>query len=143
MIYTFIIYRNFYKIHGITEEIAQNGESFISVMKLFYADFRNIKHMIGHNVSFDVNVMKSEMIRKNLLKLLKEFDTINKICTMHHCKNIVNIKTKKGTIKFPKQSELYCFVLNKSMQSAHNSKYDVFNLGKIVTRLIENKQLKL
>lgn len=131
------------EIHGITEEIAQNGESFIAVMKKFYPDFKQVKCMIGHNVNFDVNVMKSEMIRRKLTKLKSEFDSVKKICTMRTCKDIAKVMTKQGKIKFPTQTELYNSIMGKQMEDAHNSKYDVLNLGQIVSKLIEDEMITM
>lgn len=131
-------------IHGITEEMAHNGEGFLSVMRIFYNDFKNIKCMFGHNVNFDINILKSEIIRRQKMLLLGAFDKIKKVCTMLLCKDIAQIPRKSGGgIKFPTQTELYQKIVGEAMEDAHNAKYDVLNLGKIVTTLIEKKLIDI
>ena len=130
-------------IHGITEEMAQNGEPFGKVMQLFYDDFKNVKFMLAHNVKFDDNIIKSELYRRQRFATVIDFNKIKKICTMQSTIDIVNILNKNGKPKYPRQCELYKHVMGEEMNNAHNAKYDVINLGKIVTKLLENKQLKL
>lgn len=124
-------------IHGITEEMANQGESFLEVIKMFYEDFNRVNFFVGHNINFDINVLKSELIRRNMHRVKGEFGKRKAICTMHIGKEIVRIPRKVGGFKFPKQSELYEKVLGEKMENAHDAKYDVLNLGKIVSRLIE------
>lgn len=131
------------EIHGITEEMAQNGYMFKSVMNKFCQDLKNIQAIIAHNINFDDNVLKSEMIRYDLYILLNEYNKIKKICSMKKCKNIVKVIGKSGKIKYPRQCELYKCVIGEEMMNAHNSKYDVINLGKVITKLIKQKRIKV
>ena len=130
------------EIHGITEEIANGGEKFETVMQLFRNDFAKAICLIGHNVTFDVNIIKSELIRRSKTEMLAEFKMPKKICTMLSLTDYVGIKTKTGKTKYPKQCELYEHVLGRKMLDAHNAKSDVKNLGEIITELIKNKKIK-
>lgn len=130
------------EIHGITEEMAQKGHLFKNVMHVFSQDIKKVKIIIGHNINFDNNVLKSEMIRHDLYILLNEFDKITKVCSMKKCKSIVKVRGKSGKIKYPKQRELYECVMGEEMLNAHDAKYDVFNLGKVITKLIKQKKFK-
>ena len=131
------------EIHGITEEIAQKGKMFIDVMKVFYKDFSKVDCMIAHNVNFDVNILKSEMLRRKLFKLNDAFDKIKKLCTMQTCTNIVNARNAYGKLKSPNQSELYQCVIGKPMENAHNAKYDVLNLGLVVSKLLASEKITI
>jgi DNA polymerase III epsilon subunit-like protein len=125
------------RIHGITPEIANTGKSFMEVMIKFYNDFTTVKYIVGHNISFDVNVMKSEMMRRSLISMMNDFNKCIPVCTMKKCKTLVGAVSVKGRLKYPKQSELYEFVMKEKMTNAHNSKYDVLNLGKVISKLIQ------
>lgn len=129
-------------IHGITEKIANKGENFIDVLKLFENDFIKINYIIGHNIQFDVNILTNEMIRNNKKDCLEKFRKLTQICTMQECCNFVQIPKQFGTgYKYPKQEELYKKIFSKKMENAHNAMYDVLNLGDIVERLISLKIL--
>ncbi len=61
---------------------------------------------------------------------------------MNHTKNMVNVKNKYG-IKYPSLAELYQYAFNTNIENAHNSKYDVINLHKILKYLYENNKITL
>lgn len=128
-------------IHGITEEIASKGFMFSDIVKKFRNDFMKVKYIVGHNVQFDANVLMSEMIRRNMNSLMREFQSIKRFCTAEFGKTITNFYTRNGFHRFPKQMELYEEVVGEKMKDAHNSKYDVLNLGKIVSTLITQGRL--
>lgn len=129
-------------IHGITDEMAQTGQLFKVVINKFYEDVKNVSAIIAHNINFDDNVLKSEMIRHDLFTLLNEYDKVNKICSMKKCKYIVKALGVNGQIKNPKQLELYKFVIGEEMMGGHDAKYDVLNLGRVITKLIKQKKFK-
>lgn len=92
-------------IHGITNEIAmQKGKDIGIILKDFLADLDKANYIIGHNVSFDVNVVNAELIRKGYTNT-----NIHKkqICTMKSSVNICKIPDFKGRYKYPKLQELY------------------------------------
>ena len=61
------------KIHGITNEISQkNGTNIESIINEFFSHLRNVDLLVGHNVSFDINMIKVE-----LLRLIYETNTIS------------------------------------------------------------------
>jgi DNA polymerase-3 subunit alpha len=123
------------EFHGITNEIAQhNGLLLSDILQYFEAHLINITHIIAHNIEFDINVIKSECFRLRCDNLLNIIDSKILICTMHLTKDIVKAKNKYG-IKYPSLAELYKFAFNENITNAHNSKYDVINLHKIVEYL--------
>jgi DNA polymerase III epsilon subunit-like protein len=131
------------EIHGITKEIANRGEKFVKILGKFLDDMGKAKYLIGHNIEFDINVLKNECLNRNMMDEMKMIDGKKTICTMKTCKNLVNSKSKIGRSKNPTQHELFEFVMGREMENAHNSKYDVLNLGMVVSRLINVKFLIL
>ena len=52
------------KIHGITSEISKaKGVNIDIVLNDFFDNLRNVDLLIGHNVSFDINMVKVEILR--------------------------------------------------------------------------------
>lgn len=124
-------------IHGITKEIAERGDDFKCVVKILCDDLDKIKIIFGHNIKFDVGVLKSEMMRCHCDDGLNKISNARFVCTMNSCKKLVGAKNKRGHLKYPTQSELYECVLNRKMNIAHNAKFDVLNLGEVVSKLIK------
>ena len=135
---------NNYEFHNITNEISDNGFQFDVVMNIFYEKLKLCKYIIAHNINFDINVIKSELFRRqkyDLISLLENYDTI---CTVKTFKYIVKAKNKYNKIKDPSLKELYYYAFKKDIENAHNSKYDVINLHKATKYLMDNnKSIKL
>jgi DNA polymerase III epsilon subunit-like protein len=121
-------------IHGITDEISANGVQLEYVMQQYKIMLSQCDTIIAHNAKFDINVIKSELVRKELFDIVDLIDTKQIVCTMMSTKELVNIKNKYG-IKFPSLAELYYYLFDCQLENAHNSKYDVINLHKIVAEL--------
>ena len=52
------------KIHGVTNEVSQkNGSNINSILSKFFYNLRNVDLLVGHNVSFDINMVKVELLR--------------------------------------------------------------------------------
>ena len=91
----------------------------------------NANTVIGHNVSFDINVIKAEIYREignNALSLKHDNNIIDTmILGMDVCK-IPNTNYRERQIhpyKFPKLSELYSTLFHCPMKNAHNAMADV------------------
>jgi DNA polymerase III epsilon subunit-like protein len=121
-------------IHGITDEISANGVELEYVLEQFKNMLSQCNTIIAHNAKFDVNVIKSELVRKELFDIIDMIDSKKIVCTMMSTKELVNIRNKYG-IKFPSLAELYYYLFDCQLENAHNSKYDVINLHKIVAEL--------
>ena len=108
--------------HNITNEISnKSGLPFNLVCNNFYETLKKCSHIIAHNISFDINVIKNELYRINRNDIIQEINKKKLICTMYETKNIMNIK------KNPSLKELYKFATNNILENHHNSKYDVIN----------------
>lgn len=118
--------------HGITNEISENkGISFSEIAKEISIYLKQVSHIIAHNAAFDVNIIKSELYRIGMHSIISEMNTKHILCTMKHTKFIVNARNIYG-VKYPSLSELYTFIVKENIENAHNSKYDVINLHKII-----------
>ena len=134
----FIITEENAKIHGITTEISlAKGTSLLPVLEEFFADFDSADHIVGHNVSFDINMIKAELQRlimnssdKKIEDYLTTINTSTKFyCTMQETIELcaIELKDKYGRSykKFPKLVELYQKMFGVTPKNLHNSLNDV------------------
>jgi DNA polymerase III epsilon subunit-like protein len=134
----FIITEENAKIHGITTEISlAKGTSLQPVLEEFFTDFDSADHIVGHNVSFDINMIKAELQRlimnsfnEKLQEYLTKINTSTKFyCTMQETIELcaIELKDKYGRSykKFPKLVELYQKMFGVTPKNLHNSLNDV------------------
>lgn len=134
----FIITEENAKIHGITTEISlAKGVDLLPVLEEFFADFDSADHIVGHNVSFDINMIKAELQRlimnsfnEKLQEYLTKINTSTKFyCTMQETIELcaIEMKDKYGRSykKFPKLVELYQKMFGVTPKNLHNSLNDV------------------
>ena len=135
-------------IHGITNFISQNSQYKIEDALIHFSrDYLNynIDLIVGHNLSFDINMLKIELMReinnekksndkRKFLQLLEnlndmEPDSHELYCTMQKSIELCNLKTTskygKEYVKFPKLNELHMKLFNSSPKNLHNSLNDV------------------
>lgn len=120
------------EIHGITKEDAEkNGIPFEEI----YLMFTTMIHyslddcrIIGHNLKFDLNVLKSEFIRHD--KDIKIFDKITPICTLDLYKKVFLKPIKLGL--------LYKKIFNKEFDGAHDALNDARAAGEVYPFLLKD-----
>jgi DNA polymerase III epsilon subunit-like protein len=127
-------------IHGITKKICNNSEETIEdALVRFIYDFSHSDLIVGHNLSFDLNMLKIETMRQILknnknkdlyVTFLQELKTAdNYYCTMHESMDLCNIQAldKKGNnyTKFPKLEELHEILFHAKPKNLHNALVDV------------------
>ena len=97
-------------IHGLTNEfLEQNGESIhniIDLIKNIFTEKYEIIKIVSHNIDFDINVLKSELVRYNYSDLLIKINDIETYCTMLKSQSVMRVN------KWPKLSELYKHLFN-------------------------------
>jgi len=130
------------KIHGITNHISlSKGINIVDILNEFFADFTSVDYIVGHNVSFDLNMVRAELnrviVNANDVEQLLEFQThlsrvnttTNIYCTMKESIALCAIQTKdkfgRSYNKFPKLIELYQKLFNVTPNNLHNSLNDV------------------
>ena len=133
---------NNFEFHGITNEKSDNGIDFYEAINIFMNTLGKCKYIVAHNTNFDLNVIKSEFCRRNMIDHIKKLSIYQDICTVKKFKYIVKAKNKYNKIKDPSLKELYYYAFNKELENAHNSKYDVINLQKAVKDLFDKKVIK-
>lgn len=121
------------KVHGISNERAiKNGEDRDKVISFLDLVLYNSDIIIGHNVSFDLNVIKSEIIRvkgkENALFEQKEHGIIDTMkMGMNICKipNLSFHTRLSQPYKYPKLDELYYQLFNKNFDNQHDAMADI------------------
>jgi DNA polymerase III epsilon subunit-like protein len=130
------------KIHGITNNISSMKGSHLNIiLKDFFYHLRNVDLLVGHNVSFDINMVKVELMRmiylnesqdetklyKTDLHLLTNFKNI--CCTLKDsiqlCKIEAVDKFGKPYFKYPKLIELHQKLFETTPNNLHNSFNDI------------------
>lgn len=115
-------------IHGITNEKAKSGEKREDVFNYLDLILNNTDIIIGHNASFDLNIIKAEIIRtKGIDNALFEKKEYSLIDTMRLGKDVCKIPRSYiyGDYKYPKLNELYYKLFNKHFDNQHNAMADV------------------
>jgi DNA polymerase III epsilon subunit-like protein len=132
-------------IHGITNEISRSGGVDLNqVLSGFFGALKNVDILVGHNISFDINVVVVELLRiiynqsntvpadellsyKTYLHMLNNYQNIH--CTMQNSIDMCGIKVmgKNGREynKFPKLSELHQKLFGSVPNNLHNSLNDI------------------
>jgi len=127
------------KIHKITNEISKTkGVNLCEVIDKFMINFDNSELVVAHNMAFDQNVLKAELLRmlknKEELKIQNYYEKIltsNKMyCTMQETIDICSIKAKylksgKEYVKFPTLAEVHNFYFGYNPSNLHNALVDV------------------
>jgi DNA polymerase-3 subunit alpha len=121
-------------VHGITTEIAyEKGIPLAEALDDFMADVAKSKFIIGHNVSFDINIVGCELIRckKDEHALLSALQ----IDTMTGSKEFCNL-TRGGKLKNPTLTELHIKLFTVPFEEAHNAAADVEATSRCFLELI-------
>ena len=130
------------QFHGITNEISlEKGMVFDDVFDIFYNKLKTVNYIIAHNINFDINVIRSELFRRDKIYIIEELEKKTLLCTMKHCKDIVKIINQYNRYKNPSLKEIYRFCFNKEIENAHNSKYDVINMHAVIKKMYDDNIL--
>lgn len=121
------------RIHGIANAQAiKVGEDRKHVIGFLDQILSNSNIVIGHNVSFDLNVVKAEIIRvKGIENALFTTKNHNVVDTMKMGMNICKIPNlsfhthMSQPYKYPKLDELYYKLFNKHFNNQHDAMADV------------------
>jgi len=149
------------KIHKITNEISkEKGIEIELVLNDFFYHMRNIDMLVGHNVSFDINMVKVELLRmiyinysnvsqdeikvyKYNLHFLTNYKNI--CCTLKDSIEYCNIKAidkfGKEYIKYPKLLELHEKLFETIPNNLHNSFNDILITLRCFMKLKYDKDL--
>ena len=134
----FTIPYNSEKIHGISTELAhKKGIPLTDVLSNFTKALENAKYIIGHNISFDNNIVGCEFLRSEMENIL---DQIKSIDTKEESTDFCQLPGGRGgKFKWPNLSELYHKLFNESFAEAHNASADVEATTRCFLELIRLK----
>jgi len=126
------------RIHGITQEIAQEkGVPIKDALRQFIEAVRKANTIIAHNISFDDRVVGAEIFRMagnaeywESLKAGKKM-----VCTMKSSINFCNLPK----LKWPKLVELHQELFGTEFEGAHNALFDVLACAKCYQELVVKK----
>lgn len=152
------------KIHGITNKISnEKGIPINEVLNEFFYYLRGVDRIIGHNIEFDINMVKIELLRiinntnlpldyisteqikiyKYELHFLTNYKNIS--CTLKDSIQFCNIqlidKNGKPYLKYPKLIELHEKLFNQSPNNLHNSFNDILVTLRCFMKLKHNIDL--
>lgn len=131
------------KIHGITNEMSCKSKNSIDdILIKFFKDLKNSDKIIGHNIYFDINMIKIELLRiiyrntfiHKSVKIYKDnlfyiTNYKNICCTLKDSIELCNIETRdrfgKSYLKYPKLVELHQKLFNSVPNNLHNSLNDI------------------
>ncbi len=111
------------KVHRITTERAlEQGMDLQTVLEEFKEISSKCDFVIGHNISFDNNIVGAELYRKGMDNFLEKIPTLD---TKEYGTDFCAIKNKNGRNKWPTLGELYEKLFNEPIIEAHNAAADV------------------
>lgn len=138
------------KIHGITQEYAaEHGEPLAEVLEKFIADCRQAHLICGHNIYFDISVVKANIMRH----LGKEFYNAadvemalfkgKRIDTMRASMKWVDARFSSGRLKFPSLMELYSRCFPDETYQEHQALDDVRAVVRCLPILVDEGLIEL
>ncbi|MCT4645413.1 MAG: 3'-5' exonuclease, partial [Carboxylicivirga sp.] len=130
----FVVPEDVVSVHGISTEIAQEkGIPLKEALLDFMEDVKNVKFIIGHNVSFDINIVGCELLRSEMDET--DLTSAPVIDTMTGSKEYCDLK-RKGQLKNPTLTELHLKLFGVPFAEAHNAAADVEATSRCFLELI-------
>jgi DNA polymerase-3 subunit epsilon len=126
-------------IHGITDEMVQaDGIEPKDALKRFFALLDRAERVAGHNVDFDIRLIRIAGYRHFAKEWTNPLPTF---CTMRRTTNICKILKEnprtRNDYKWPKLSEATRFFFNEELPDAHRAMPDVQASRRIFFHLME------
>ena len=129
------------QVHGISTALAEDqGIPLEEVLEKFHAALDQVDYVVGHNVSFDRNIMGAEYLRSGLADVL-EGKAVVDTCTEETATLCQLPGGRGGKFKLPTLSELYHFLFQESFEEAHNATADVEATSRAFLELLRQDQL--
>lgn len=119
-------------IHGISTEYAHtHGTPIDNVLERLHTSLKRATHLIAYNVSFDYNVIKSEIIRYNKDIIATDLECKTQECCMALAKEKLKLQ------KFIKLTDLHERLFDVPFDNAHNAIYDTIAAYKCYNALVD------
>ncbi|MDH5608041.1 MAG: DNA polymerase III subunit alpha [Cyclobacteriaceae bacterium] len=120
----FTIPFNAEKIHGIsTQRALEVGKDLGDVLENFVSDIRRARVLVGHNITFDINIIGAEFLRTKRENFLVQYPAVD---TSEDTRDFCQLSGGiGGRPKQPKLIELYEKLFGMGFGDAHDAAYDV------------------
>ena len=129
------------QVHGISTALAEEqGIPLEEVLEKFHTALNQVEYVVGHNVSFDRNIMGAEYLRSGLTDALAGKAVVD-TCTEETASLCQLPGGRGGKFKLPTLSELYHFLFQESFEEAHNATADVEATSRAFLELLRQDQL--
>ena len=129
------------QVHGISTALAEDqGIPLEEVLEKFHSALDQVDYVVGHNVSFDRNIMGAEYLRSGLEDVLENKAVIN-TCTEETAQLCQLPGGRGGKFKLPTLSELYRFLFQESFMEAHNATADVEATSRAFLELLRQDKI--
>jgi len=141
----FIIPEASSNVHGITTEIAkEKGIDIVQILNVFLGSIEKSTYLIGHNISYDLLIVYSELIRHNVQRKLKNkpIKLCTKELTTDFCKLPPKYKSQKE-YKWPTLTELHNKLFNVDFEDAHDAMGDVTAMSNCFWELIDKNIIEI
>jgi DNA polymerase III epsilon subunit-like protein len=118
-------------IHGITTSMNKTiGYSFSSIYPIFEECMKQADLLIGHNIEFDINMIRAECFRNHLhWSCSKPF-----YCTMKSTTRLCALPR----LKWPTLKELHSHLFQETPSNLHNSMIDVWACLRCYLKVMHN-----
>ena len=142
-----IITEESYSFHHISNKMSETrGKDINVVLREFLTDCSQVDMLVGHNINFDYNMVKAEMMRNQYMpEDSKMLASKRMYCTARetygYCSiPAINWKGEKY-FKYPTLTELYEKLFEVKPQNLHNSLNDVLVTLRCVVKFRFNKDV--
>lgn len=133
-------------VHGITNEYAQeHGVALELALSEFIKDCKDAKLVCGHNIYFDISIVKSECMRRRVYNDVIDAALFKgkRIDTMRPSMAFVDARFPNGRLKFPKLEELYARCFPGETFPAHDAIEDVRAVVRCLPVLVRKGLIEL
>lgn len=106
------------RVHGISKSMVAQYQYIDSYIDTFLKHIKKSDYIVGHNISFDIRMLKQECER-----IGKEHDreNVKTFCTMKDINYVKELNCKKR----PRLSLLYTHLFDKEFENAHDAMSDI------------------
>jgi len=128
-------------VHGITTHRAQvNGISLGWMLDHFEASAQISGALVAHNITFDLNIIGAELVRKGMFRPHEKTKTI---CTMNSGVELCKLTGRYGKYKRPRLAELHEFLFGENFDNAHNAMADTEAMKRCFFEMVKRGVIKI
>jgi DNA polymerase-3 subunit alpha len=118
-------------VHNLSHDtLEKDGILLRDALNMFVIDLTQATHILGHNVMFDFNILKSESIRYGFTDIIEQLDNKSILCTMKIGKKYLNKN------RCPRLVNLYKQLFDEEADDAHNALSDALYSYKCYVKMI-------